>query len=86
MNRRWGGASLAISPQRQRCRSGQGFKPDSPPAGEGTQERPERRKPARRPLPDHLPRETVEHGAEVCACPACGGALRRLGEDVTEVL
>jgi len=60
--------------------------PDVPQAGEGTQERPERRKPARRPLPDHLPRETVEHGADVCACPACGGALRRLGEDVTEVL
>jgi hypothetical protein len=60
--------------------------PDGPPAGEGTQASPERRKPARRPLPDHLPRETVEHGADVCACPACGGAVRRLGEDVTEVL
>src|SRR3712207_6103886 len=60
--------------------------PDVPQAGEGTQERPERRKPARRPLPDHLTRETVEHGADVCACPACGGALRRLSEDVTEVL
>jgi transposase len=46
----------------------------------------ERRKPARRPLPDHLPRETIEHGADVCVCLACGGALRRLGEDVTEVL
>ena len=49
-------------------------------------ERRERRKPARRPLPEHLPRETVEHGAGTCACPACGGGLRRLGEDVTEVL
>ncbi len=48
--------------------------------------RPERRKPARRPLPEHLPREVVEHGADVQACAACGGALRRLGEDVTEVL
>jgi transposase len=60
--------------------------PDTPPAGEGTPGRPERRKPARRPLPDHLPRETVGHGADLCACPSCGGALRRLGEDVTEVL
>lgn len=59
---------------------------DNPLAGEGRMGRPERRKPARRPLPDHLPRETVEHGADACACPACGGALRRLGEDVTEVL
>jgi transposase len=42
-------------------------------------------KPARRPLPDHLPREVVAHPT-ACACPRCGGALRRLGEDVTEVL
>lgn len=42
-------------------------------------------KPARRPLPDHLPREEVIHPGP-CACPACGGALRRIGEDVTETL
>lgn len=42
-------------------------------------------KPKRKPLPAALPRETVEHAAP-CACPACGDALRRLGEDVTEVL
>lgn len=42
-------------------------------------------KPARRPLPEHLPRNVVEH-AVPCTCPRCGGALRRLGEDVTEVL
>ena len=42
-------------------------------------------KPARRPLPDHLPREEVTHVAG-CVCPKCGGELRRLGEDVTEVL
>jgi len=45
----------------------------------------EARKPARRPLPDHLPREEVVHPA-ACACPACGGALRKIGEDVTETL
>jgi transposase len=44
-----------------------------------------RRKPARRPLPENLPRMTVEHAAP-CTCPKCGGALHRLGEDVTEVL
>ena len=43
------------------------------------------RKPARRPLPAHLPRDIVEHLAP-CACPTCGGALRPLGEDVTEIL
>jgi transposase len=44
-----------------------------------------RRKPARRPLPETLPRDVVEHAAP-CACPRCGGNLRPLGEDVTEVL
>ena len=42
-------------------------------------------KPSRLPLPDHLPREEVTHAA-ACACPKCGGELRRLGEDTTEVL
>jgi transposase len=41
--------------------------------------------PARRPLPAHLPRETVTHQPE-CACPECGGTLRPLGEDVAEML
>ena len=44
-----------------------------------------RRKPVRRPLPENLPRDVVAHAAP-CACPQCGGALRPLGEDVTEVL
>jgi transposase len=42
--------------------------------------------PVRRALPDHLPRERVEHEA-ACACPACGGtALTRIGTDEREVL
>jgi len=45
----------------------------------------EAQKPARRSLPGHLPREDVPHSAP-CACPSCGGALRRIGEDVTETL
>ena len=44
-----------------------------------------RRKPARRPLPEHLPRERVVYPAP-SACPCCGGALHKLGEDVTEML
>lgn len=49
--------------------------------------RPEREpvKRGRQPLPSHLPREEVVHDAP-CACPTCGGALRRLGEDVSETL
>jgi transposase len=45
----------------------------------------EAQKPARRPLPEHLPREDVVHPAP-CTCPSCGQALRRIGEDVTETL
>jgi transposase len=45
----------------------------------------EKKRPVRRPLPDHLPRETAVH-VEACSCPRCGGELRRLGEDATEVL
>ena len=46
----------------------------------------ERRRPARRPLPEHLPRERIVHPA-LTACPCCGGTtLRKIGEDVTETL
>lgn len=45
----------------------------------------QRRKPARRPLPAHLPRERIVHPAP-SSCPCCGGALRKLGEDITETL
>jgi transposase len=42
-------------------------------------------KPVRRPLPAHLPREERVH-QPACACPDCGGQLKPLGEDVSEVL
>jgi transposase len=45
----------------------------------------DRRKPARRPLPEHLPRERVVYPVPQ-ACPCCGGSLHKLGEDVTEML
>jgi len=45
----------------------------------------ERRKPARRPLPEHLPRERIVYPSP-SACPCCGGILHKLGEDVTETL
>src|SRR5215831_6410562 len=44
------------------------------------------RKPARRPLPATLPRETRTIGPKHEACPDCGGTLRHLGEDVSETL
>jgi transposase len=45
----------------------------------------DRRRPKRRPLPDHLVRdETVLTAGTACA--SCGGRLKQLGEDVTEEL
>jgi transposase len=43
-------------------------------------------KPTRRSLPDHLPRETRTHQPQETVCPECQGELRKLGEDVSEVL
>jgi transposase len=45
-------------------------------------------RPVRRPLPPSLPRELITHPAVEpgCACPECGGTLRVLGEDVSEIL
>jgi transposase len=44
------------------------------------------RKPARRPLPADLPRETETLEPKDKACPDCGGNLSKLGEDVSETL
>jgi transposase len=49
----------------------------------------DRKKPKRKPLPEHLPRQEVVHepadnGAS--ACPDCAAGMSKLGEDVTEVL
>ena len=45
-----------------------------------------RKRPARQPFPEHLPRErVVETGPTACQC--CGSSrLRKLGEDITETL
>jgi transposase len=43
-------------------------------------------KPARRPLPEHLPREVRKYLPKQDACPDCGGKLKLLGEDVSEIL
>ncbi len=46
----------------------------------------ERERPTRRPLPDHLPRERIVYPGPT-SCPCCGGEnLRKIGEDVTEML
>jgi transposase len=45
----------------------------------------ERRRPARRPLPEHLPRECIVYPT-ASVCPCCGGTLHKIGEDVTEML
>lgn len=55
------------------------------PAAPLTSEKPTAQVPVRRALPDHLPRTRIEH-APACACPDCGAAMRKIGEDVSEIL
>jgi transposase len=44
-------------------------------------------RPGLRELPAHLPRRTVVHAPlGACGCTACGGGLREIGQDVSEVL
>ena len=46
----------------------------------------DRKRPSRKPFPEHLPRERVVIAAPA-SCPCCGSAkLSKLGEDVTETL
>ena len=46
----------------------------------------ERKRPSRKPFPEHLPRERVVIAAP-SSCPCCGSArLSKLGEDITETL
>jgi transposase len=40
----------------------------------------------RRSLPDHLPREVHTHLPSEESCSDCGGALKKLGEDISEML
>lgn len=53
--------------------------------GDGLAGAPPKTTPKRQPLPDHLPRhEEVLSAGD--SCTACGGRLKRVGEDVTEEL
>jgi transposase len=42
--------------------------------------------PSRRALPAHLPRQIKTHEPKQTSCPECGSTLKKLGEDVSEVL
>jgi transposase len=42
--------------------------------------------PLRRALPEHLPRQIKTHPPEATSCPECGGKLKKLGEDCSEML
>src|SRR5260370_23576190 len=43
-------------------------------------------RPVWRPLPDHLPREVRKVLPKQEACPDCGGKLKHVGEDVSDIL
>lgn len=62
-----------------------------PPAAKGkARSKPKRHHPVRRALPAHLPRETILHVSPSvrngCTCADCGGKLRKLDQDVAEML
>ena len=45
-----------------------------------------KRRPRRKPLPDHLPREEVVLDIPAASCPCCSGVLHEVGESVSEML
>lgn len=50
------------------------------------QQRAQRSRAGRQPLPEHLPRIEHRHKPEACRCPECGGEWVKVGEDITEQL
>jgi len=62
------------------------IEPTQPPAIEPSLSEPAIPLKKRRSLPDHLPREIQTHEPEQQSCPTCGGTLKKLGEDVSEIL
>jgi transposase len=64
--------------------------PDTVPVAESTQAPPPTHSPrlrrVPRAFPAHLPRETIVHAPASCTCPDCGAAMRKLGEDISEML
>ena len=45
-----------------------------------------RERAGRQPLPEHLPRIVHRHEPASCTCGECGGALVKIGEDISEQL
>ena len=70
------------------------FAEEAPDAEEETDTGPPKRKrkkrsrAGRQPLPEHLPRERLEHtpGADELVCPCCNEEMTRIGEEKTEEL
>jgi transposase len=65
---------------------GENEPPAPAPAPVNAASTPTAAKPTRRALPGHLPRQTRRHEPKETVCPECQGELRKLGEDVSEML
>lgn len=66
---------------------GDGLTSNVTPIENARKKREHRARPGLRELPAHLPRRTVVHAPPGgCGCVACGGNLREIGQDVSEVL
>src|ERR1700693_4375870 len=59
---------------------------DEGEAASETEEKKARKKPVRKPLPAHLPRDERFYPPAQEACPACGAELRHLVDDISEQL
>jgi transposase len=57
----------------------------APPTMSAQTSSPKRPKSERRALPAHLPCREIVHEPS-CTCPTCGGEMRKVGEDVTNIL
>src|SRR6266568_1599907 len=76
--------SIAPTPE---VGAGDGLKSNVTSLDADRKKREPKTRPGLRDLPAHLPRRTVVHTPQgQCGCAACGGGLREIGQDVSEVL
>jgi transposase len=69
-----------------KCVPKQAVLPDEDSTGAAEMRRTPKLRRAPRVFPEHLPRETIVHAPSSCTCPDCGSAMRKLGEDISEML
>src|ERR1039458_9095756 len=72
--------------EREASRAEEATSSESEPAAKTTSSPAKAADRRRRPLPEHLPRKVHTRMPAAENCPDCGGTLKKLGEDTSEVL